>query len=385
MIFQGLNIPMILRVTGFVLFVVALSSCGETPEEIKVRLEKERAAFVADSTAKADSIIKAAIAKLDSRFPTISYNTLANTENTWDSLNAVFGETKEKSKILATLNRKQYGYNRRADSIVVPSTIVEDLRAYSVFPQYYPAGREIPKIVFISNKYQCYACYENGELVRFAACNTGTERKPTLPGRYACNWKQEMRISSLNENWKLPFTVNFHLYAGNAFHQFDMPGRPVSHSCVRQFMDDAKWMFKWAQVGKLNAAKRPTAFTGTPVIILDMFDFTRPRGGPWRDIESNKVKDLVQLPENPMEVPEALIPISQIPKDARGGLPNRKDYLTADSVLKARGIIRSTVRLSESIDYNKLREQRRASRAQKAKATTPAAAPAATTTTPASN
>lgn len=30
----------------------------------------------------------------------------------------------------------------------------------------------------------------------------------------------------------LPFTVNFHQYAGNAFHQFEMPGRPVSHSAV---------------------------------------------------------------------------------------------------------------------------------------------------------
>jgi hypothetical protein len=98
--------------------------------------------------------------------------------------------------------------------------------------------------------------------------------------------------------------------------------------------------------------------TGTPVIILGMFDYARRYGGPWREITSNT--QTITLPDDPMAVEEALIPISQIPKDARGSLPNYKRYLTAEDTLRARGIIREGVTLSESINYNKLRRQKRA-------------------------
>lgn len=344
------------------LFLVA--SCGDDPETIakknKEIAEQQHKQHVADSLHRIDSVRKAIQEKAESRFDTIRYNTVCvKTATQLDSIKRVFavGKSKDSSKVLAVMNRKELQYIHVGDTLVLPDEIKKDFRAYSVFPQYYKAGADIPKIVFISNKYQCYACYEHGDLVRFVACNTGTKGKPTFPGRYAVNWKQEMRISSLNEFWKLPFTVNFHQYAGNAFHQFDMPGRPVSHSCVRQFMEDAKWLFKWVKVAKLDSAKHFIPFTGTPVIILDMFNYNRKRGGPWWDLKSNK--DMVlSLPEKPMEVEEALIPMSQVPKDARGAVPNRKRYLTAYDTLVKRGVIDTTFKLRESIDYNKLRAEK---------------------------
>ena len=67
----------------------------------------------------------------------------------------------------------------------------------------------------------------------------------------------------------------------------------------------------------------------------------------------------IKLPNDVYAVEEALIPISQIPREVRGGLSNRKRYITADSVLRSRGVIREGVSLKESINFNKLRQQRK--------------------------
>jgi hypothetical protein len=299
----------------------------------------------------------------------ISYNSTVVTASVLDSIRTTYGKNESTwngYRAFTTINRKDVHYVRIGDTVLLPSSIEEDTRQYSVFPWFYAEAASIPKIILISNKWQSYACYEHGVLVRFAACNSGEERKPTLPGRYAVNWKSKLRLSSLDSTWRLPFTVNFHLQAGSAFHQFDMPGRPVSHSCVRQFLKDAEWLFRWVRVAALDSAKRFVPFTGTPVLIIDVFDFSRKRGGPWMELVNNEPA-IQELPTTPMAVEEALIPMSQIPKDVRGSLRDRNKYLTADSVLKARGVIRQHVVLRESINYNKLRAERR-KRAAKAKA-----------------
>jgi hypothetical protein len=315
-------------------------------------------------------------------FPMIHYTSFAVKDRAaLDSIRKRFGNRKENMdafRAITTLNRKEFGYIRVGDTIVVPDSVVSDLRAYSVFPVRYPGADTLPKLVIVSNALQSYACYEYGHLVRFAACNTGTESKPTLPGRYSMNWKERLRISSLNDNWKLPYTWNFHLYAGNAFHQFTMPGRPVSHSCVRQFMTDAEWLFSWGQGGSFDSTGHVKQFTGTPVIIVDVFDFSRKKGGPWLELASNR-DGLIKLPDNPMGVEEALIPMSQVPVSARGSVGDRQRYLTAEDTLRARGIIRPEAHLSASIDYNRLREgkARKAVKARRPRSTPkPAAAPA---------
>lgn len=308
----------------------------------------------------------------EEEFPEIAYSRLYVADaQVLDSVRKAFdyGDSKSPAyKAFVTLNRRVFGSVRIGDTVVVPDRVVEDVRAYSVFPHRWFGADSIPKIIVISNAQQAYACYENGRLVRFAACNTGTERKPTLPGRYAVNWKERLRISSINDQWKLPFNVNFHLYAGNAMHQFYMPGRPVSHSCVRQFMDDAEWLYNWIETGKVGSTGRVLRLTGTPIIIVDVFDFTRPKFGPWLDLASNR-EGKIELPENPMAVEEALIPISQVPPSVRGGLPDRDRYRYAEDTLRARGIIRQGVTLSASIEYTRRRKEREEQRRrQKAEA-----------------
>ncbi len=345
-----------------------MQSCQheETALEREERLQNEK--LIADKQHRADSLHvvdslnKIRKAEALKRFDSIQYTRVyVGSAHTLDSVRRLFryGTSADSAKVLAVLNRKELRYMRVGDTLIVPSRIEKDLRAYSAFPQFYDSAVNIPKLIVISNTLQCYACYAFGDLVRFTACNSGAKGKPTFPGRYSVVWKQEKRISSLNDEWILPFTVNFHQYAGNAFHQFEMPGRPVSHSCVRQFLDDAKWLYKWVKTAKLDAKKQFIPWTGTPVIITGMFNYNRKRGGPWWDLKGNY--DLqAELPNQPMLVEEALIPMSQVPKEVRGMVPNRKRYLTAEDTLLARGVIDTTFKLRESIDYNKLRAEKEA-------------------------
>ncbi len=350
----------------FVAVLFLVLSCGETesPEQLRQK------AHTADSlkAIRSDSIARFEfINKLENRFDTVRYLTtviqdkehLQKIKSDWQWLK----EDPLPNKIFITLNRKEMHFLRVGDTIVVPDTVINDIRAYSVFPQVYYAAKDIPKIIMVSNKYQAYACYENGELVRFAACNTGKERTPTFPGRYALTWKERERRSSLDSNWVMPYTWNFHPYAGNAFHQFAMPGRPVSHSCVRQFLSDAKWLYTWGEPQKRDTARKPIPFSGTPVIIIDIFDYSRKRFGPWLDLESN-FELIDSLPHNPMEVEEALIPFCQIPHSSRWHYAGKKKFVYAEDTLRARGIIREGVKLIESVNFN---EKRRKEKARKEK------------------
>lgn len=307
--------------------------------------------------------------ELDHRFPLISYRRIViRSRHMRDSLLRAFrvGHSTDSAKVLATLNRKELRFISVGDTVIVPDNIMGDIRAYSVFPQFYPQAVDIPKLIVLSNAYQAYACYEHGELVRFAACNTGSKGKPTLPGKYFCNWKQRKRVSSLNDAWVLPYTINFHQYAGCAFHAFEMPGRPVSHACVRQFEDDAAWLYRWVKPGNVRDSIGQYYTIGTPLLILDMFDYRRPRYGPWLDLTSNRPV-ITNLPLNPLAVEEPWIPISQIPEKLRRGLPNKRRYIVARDTLLARGIIDSTFRFRASVDYNELRRKR-----NEAKKATPA-------------
>jgi hypothetical protein len=336
----------------------ASSSDDDVGEYVPRKPEQERAKLQQKREAANAQALKQAIAAL----PLVQYYRVAlDSRERLDSVRKHFGKkpsTMLAYRVFTTINRKDIHFFRLGDTALFPSVFHEDLRVYSVFPPLYPGADTLKKLIVISNAYQAYACYEYGKLTRFAACNTGREGKPTFPGRYALNWRDKIRRSSLDSSWVLPFTWNFHLYAGNAFHQFDMPGRPESHSCVRQFIEDAEWLFKWGEGGAIDTARRKyIPMTGTPVLIIDVFDYTRKKGGPWLELVNNK-DFYISLPPDPLAVEEAYIPISQIPHEVRWDLPNKERYLVAEDTLRARGLIRSEAVLEESINYNKLRRER---------------------------
>jgi hypothetical protein len=335
--------------------LISLSSCNKnkhnpepSPEEIK---EEKRIKDSIDCQAKL---------KESENFPLVNYRKeVLETSKDLANFKALYSDSAkyDSMRVIATINRKEIRFFRLGDTVIVPDTFSTDHRLYSVFPRYYCEAKDIPKLIIVSNPMQAYACYENGTLVRFAACNTGKETTPTYPGRYSLVWRAYLRKSSLDSTWILPFTFNFHQYAGCAFHQFEMPGRAVSHSCVRQFREDAKWLFKWGKQAKLDSNRRFIPWSGSPVIMLGMFDYDRKKGGPWFDISSNK-EGIIKLEGDPMQVEEAWIPFKQIPKESRGSLRNRKRYMVAEDTLRARGIIREHIELKETVNFNKLRRDK---------------------------
>jgi hypothetical protein len=136
-----------------------------------------------------------------------------------------------------------------------------------------------------------------------------------------------------------------------------MPGRPVSHSCIRQFLSDAKWLYDWGKGVSVDSNKKQIWLSGTPVVIQDMFDYKR-KTGPWVDLTNNK-EGRIKLYGDPMEVEEAYIPIKQIPEEIQSWIPNRKRYLVAEDTLRARGIIPEDVTLIESVNFNKKRREKK--------------------------
>lgn len=285
-------------------------------------------------------------------FPEIHYQIVTFTKQS--ELKKFINEHKKTKKdqtnyrVITTLNRKELRFFRTNQKIIVPDTYLSDLRAYSVFPIYYSGARDIPKLIVVSNAYQAYACYEYGKLVRFAAANTGKRSTPTYPGRYSLNWREKLRHSSFNEEWVMPFTWNFHLLTGSAFHQFDMPGYPASHMCIRQFRDDAEWLFYWGEGAKRNKNGSYIPFSGTPVIIIDYYDFEK-NTKKWLELTSNKEK-IDYLSPNPLQVEEALIPIVHIPPELRNIIPRKEKirYLYAEDTLRIKGVIQKGTRLIPS-------------------------------------
>lgn len=359
-----------MRYLGIILVFVTIS-CSDS--EISKIIEETRQKAYDSSLDLLDSInqkgyLEFLYNEAESSFPLVNYDLILIEDNAHrNKLMNEYRDTKEnfaKNKAFVTLNRKERRYMRVGEKVLVPDSAIEDMRAYSVFPQYYHGASNIPKLIVISNMYQSYACYEYGKQVRFAAANTGKEKTQTYPGRYSLVWKAKMRISSLNSEWELPFTWNFHRYAGNAFHQFTMPGYPASHSCVRQFMDDAEWLFHWGDKAKWEDVTF-IPHSGTPVIIIDAFDYSLKKSEfPWLHIASNK-SFKVELPEKPLEMEEAYIPLSQIPEEVRNMLPDKDRYKFAEDTLRARGVIRKEVAITPSINFNKLRKEKAAKKAKK--------------------
>jgi len=344
------------------LLILILFSCGENRNDNTSTPDSTKVKEPVPTAAQLDSIEAHKISKTVDTFPTINYKLIKIKDKKHHrEIIDQWGwrqKSKAKRKAFLTLNRKETRYIRIGDTVIVPDTAFYDMKYFSVFPHYFHKARDIDKLIVISNPQQAYACYEKGHLVRFAACNTGKERTPTYPGRYALVWRDRLRKSSLDSTWILPFTFNFHKQAGNAFHQFTMPGYAASHSCVRQFLSDAEWLYNWGRGVRFDSTRKQIPLSGTPVIILDMPDYDRKRGGPWFDLATNK-EGIIKLDFKPMEVEEALIPMSQIPKVSRWSLRNRERYLTAEETLRARGIIREHVKLIETRDFNKERREKR--------------------------
>jgi L,D-transpeptidase catalytic domain len=176
--------------------------------------------------------------------------------------------------VLEKLNRADIKHLSRLESLVIPSDWRDEF-AYSPFPADYAAASAEPKLLVVDQVSQAFAAYEHGRLVHWGPTSTGRQAKPTPSGRYHLNWRARSRTSTLSGEWQLNWYFNFHNTRGLAFHEFDLPGVPASHACVRLLTRDAMWIYKWGQSWTLDA-KGQLAATGTPVVILGSYNFAAP-------------------------------------------------------------------------------------------------------------
>jgi lipoprotein-anchoring transpeptidase ErfK/SrfK len=187
--------------------------------------------------------------------------------------------------LVLRLNRIDRGHARQGDTLVVPS--VFDWTRLAPFPDTLPARGAPPRLLVVSARIQAFGAYEAGRLVRWGPTSTGRQEKPTPPGSYHANWRQRSRASTFNDEWILHWYVNLSNFDGISLHQYELPGRPTSHSCVRLLEDDAAWLYHWVDTWKLVPGdRRKVLEQGTPVVVMGEYAFGQRR--PWK-----------RLPEDP--------------------------------------------------------------------------------------
>ena len=183
--------------------------------------------------------------------------------------------------LLEKLNRADVKHLPRLPRIVVPIEWRDELD-HSPFPQMYDAASAMPKVLIVDQASQAFAAYEHGRLVRWGPVSSGRQARPTPTGRFHLNWRARSRVSTLSGEWLLNWYFNFHNRRGLAFHEFDLPGVPASHACVRLLARDAEWIYDWGEGWTLDA-RGQLLTPGTPVIILGAYDFSAP--APARTLE----------------------------------------------------------------------------------------------------
>lgn len=182
--------------------------------------------------------------------------------------------------LLEKLNRADRKHIWRLPVIIGLNNWPSDEMAISPMPAEWPEMKDQPKALRVDLRQQAFGAYESGKLVYWGPVNSGVRSTPTPVGDYHLNWRSTRHVSSDNPKWILPWYFNFENKQGRAFHAYDMPGQPASHSCVRLLMRDARWVHDWGQAWQLAAGGREVATPGTPVRIEGEFDFVGTP--PWR-------------------------------------------------------------------------------------------------------
>ena len=187
-------------------------------------------------------------------------------------------------EIALAVNRTDKVFFTKMDSVIIPTDLSGDISFYLPFPVEVPYLINVDKILFFSYPTQTFAAYENGILIYTGPTNMGKKKYQTPTGLFFCNWKAEETISTVDDEWKLLWNFNIANKGGIGFHQYDLPGYPASHSCLRLHEKDAKDLYGWADQWVL-ADDENVKFKGTPVIVFGSYPFGEPK--PWLQLVKN--------------------------------------------------------------------------------------------------
>ena len=187
-------------------------------------------------------------------------------------------------EIAIAVNRTDKAFFTKMDSVIIPTDMSGDISFYLPFPVEVPYLETVDKILFFSYPAQTFAAYENGILVYTGPTNMGRKKAQTPTGLFFTNWKAEETISTVDDEWKLLWNFNIANKGGVGFHQYDMPGYPASHSCLRLQEKDAKYLYEWADQWVLVDDEN-VKFKGTPVIVFGSYPFGKTK--PWLQLVKN--------------------------------------------------------------------------------------------------
>lgn len=202
--------------------------------------------------------------------------------------------TPEQLHIIGALNRIDTQRIRVGSVVAVPDTFLSSFIEYSPFPEQLDLPdtlQNTEKIILIAKRLQLFAAYENGSMVRFGPVSTGKKSTPTPSRLYYTNFKAKLKISTVNGSWRMPWYFNISNHGGIGLHEYQMPGYPASHSCIRLYKADAIWIYNWAKNWVLTADGQQILQQGTPVIIFGEYDFDA--AAPWKAAAKNP--DILQI------------------------------------------------------------------------------------------
>ena len=186
--------------------------------------------------------------------------------------------------ILEKLNRADAAHLSRLRQIAVPADLSLDVLQYSPVPQELPCVAARPKLIAVHLPTQVFGAYERGMLVRWGPISSGRQKHATPSGLFHLNWRSRARTSTDDPDWHMEWYFNFENKRGLAFHQYELPGRPASHACIRLLKRDAAWLYHWGKSWTLTPDGREILQPGTPVYIMGEYAFEEPK--PWLDAAS---------------------------------------------------------------------------------------------------
>ena len=186
------------------------------------------------------------------------------------------GTNQKALNLVLAINRVDIVNLKKLDSIVVPTDFSGDLEYYMPFPLEINSLNEVNKIILFSYTTQAFATYEYGTLTHVGPTSMGREKDKTPTGLFFTNWKAEETISTFNDEWELKWNFNIENKLGVGFHEYELPGYPASHSCLRLLEKDAKMLYEFADQWELESAEK-VKLKGTPVIVFGSYDFKKPK------------------------------------------------------------------------------------------------------------
>lgn len=186
----------------------------------------------------------------------------------------------ERMSIVLKLNRLDQQHVRIGDSLLVPTVFLPELE-HAPFPARMPLLDSVPFLLAVSRQIQAFGGYQFGTLIRWGPTSTGRAETPTPAGLFFTNWKSRETVSTEEGAWVLKWYFNFLSARGISFHEFDLPGYPASHACVRLLAHDAEWLYGWAEQWRVSVDGQTILAYGTPVLVFGEYDFEALRP-PWR-------------------------------------------------------------------------------------------------------